>query len=76
MPDVTIVYNPTPSARAVFEQAGGEGLPATLPFLPVPGDEIAVGGAVFSVLRRRIAPGPPLAVTLTLDHPARPALRR
>jgi hypothetical protein len=76
MPDVTIVYSPTASARAVFDQAGGESLPATLPFVPAAGDEFAVGGTVFTVLRRRIVPGPPLCVTLTLDHPARPARLR
>lgn len=76
MPEITVLYHPTASARTVFRQAGGESLPTTLPFVPVAGDDIAVGEAVFTVLHRRIAPGPPLCVTLTLDHPARPLLRR
>lgn len=76
MLDVTIIYQPTATARIGFEKAQGSGLPPSLAMLPMVGDEIAFGGAVFSVLRRRIEPGPPTRVILTLDHPARPAGRR
>jgi hypothetical protein len=75
--EVTVVYVPTDTARAAFVSAGGDRLSARPAVLPVAGDEILIGDVVFLVLRRRIDPGPPPVVRLTLDHPSRPqGLRR
>ena len=68
--DVIIVFLLTETARPRYIAAGGLNLSDRLPLVPVPGDEIAAGSDVFRVIRRRIDPGPPCRVTLTLDHPA------
>lgn len=68
--DVILVYLPTGTSQARFAACGGADLPTVLPVIPVTGDAIAVGADVFRVIRRRIDPGPPCRVTLTLDHPA------
>jgi hypothetical protein len=68
--DVLVVYLPTGTSQQRFADCGGADLPHVLPVIPVPGDEIAVGADLFRVIRRRIDPGPPCRVTLTLDYPA------
>jgi hypothetical protein len=74
--DVLVVYLPTGTSQLRFAECGGADLPHVLPVIPIPGDEIAVGADVFRVIRRRIDPGPPCRVMLTLDHPAQGGLAR